>query len=436
MCLGIAAYGGIKRDCIGKIQALLEGRTCGQVLSLLTIFLTPPQLRSYIAKNLSKDDLQQLISGKLPPAPVNYIPPKALLYSNLSNTSPLMHQMQTQEANSNHIKSPYALSQLDPLMSKGKWTTLLGLVEGNSHTAPESVKSTIPNNSPHSSKYPPLAPLPPPQETFTPQDFPVLDSIATLARGKDDPGPSMETPFPAIPSFSSIAKFTPLPPPVMYASEILGAPPLLSKQKKSTPVNRTPQRVSKKQAAEKEGATPEGKRGRKRQSTKSQKSTPEPPVEQPSFPPTYFSYQPLEEKSDTLDWGISPWTWGQKQFNSDTNLSSGGDFFHNQSSLQLLPDDSFDYSNSNPSILRRKSSKKRKPNVNQHEVDSVSPSSSPHESRVPYRQPPHSLEAGQNHPMSIHNTQVLPFENSNSLEAFPNPENSMLMPIFDEFSMM
>lgn len=34
VCLGIAAYGGIKRDSISKIQSLLEGRTCGQVCIL------------------------------------------------------------------------------------------------------------------------------------------------------------------------------------------------------------------------------------------------------------------------------------------------------------------------------------------------------------------------------------------------------------------
>jgi hypothetical protein len=445
VCLGIAAYGGIKRDNISKIQALLEGRTCGQVSPCLPsrhLIILLLQLRSYIAKNLSKDDLQEIISGKLPPAPVNYIPPKALLHFNLSKTSPLMQQMQSQEIN--HGKSPYALSQLDPRMSKGKWTTLLGLVEGNGHAHAEGGKSA-PSLPMQTSKYPPLAPLPPPQETLTPQDFPVLDSIATLARGKDASGPSVETQIPSIPSFSSIAKFTPLPPPVMYASEILGAPPLLSKQKKTAPTSGTPQRPSKKHAAEKEGATPEGKRGRKRQSTKSQKSAVEPrsPESQSSVPPSssaYFPYQPLEEKSDTLDWGMSTWAWGQKQFNSESNLSSGGDFFHNHSSLQLLPDESFEYSNSNPSILRKKSSKKRKSNFNQDEVDSVSPNPSPrHENQItsgPYRHPSHPLETDQNHPMSIHNTQVLPFENSNSLEVFPNPENSMLMPIFDEFSMM
>jgi hypothetical protein len=31
VCLGIATYGGIKRDSITKIQALLEGRSCSQV---------------------------------------------------------------------------------------------------------------------------------------------------------------------------------------------------------------------------------------------------------------------------------------------------------------------------------------------------------------------------------------------------------------------
>jgi hypothetical protein len=39
VCLGIAAYGGIKRDCIAKIQALLEGRTCGQVSFILPLLI-------------------------------------------------------------------------------------------------------------------------------------------------------------------------------------------------------------------------------------------------------------------------------------------------------------------------------------------------------------------------------------------------------------
>jgi hypothetical protein len=388
---------------------------------------------------LSKDDLQELISGKLPPAPVNYIPPKALLQFNLSSTSSLIAQLQHQEADANHIKSPYASSQLDPRMSKGKWTTLLGLVEGNGHSQSNSEGAKIPPSvlpiQTSTSKYPPLAPLPPPPENLSPEDFPVLDSIATLARGKDSSGPLAETQIPSIPSFRSIAKFTPLPPPVMFASEILGAPPLLSKQRKAPSGSNTPQRTPKKQSTDKEGVTPEGKRGRKRQSAKSQKSpaAARSGEQQALVPPSsspFFPYQPVEEKSDTLDWGMSTWAWGQKQFNSDTNLSSGGDFFHNPSPL-LLPDESLEYSNNNPSILRKKSSKKRKSNSNQTEADCVSTNSSPHESHAtsaPFLSHPHS--------MSIHNTQVLPFENSNSLESFPNPENSMLMPIFDEFSMM
>lgn len=319
-------------------------------------------------------------------------------------------------------------------MGRGKWTTLLGLVESKVN------EKLIEGNTQAStsSKFAPLAPLPPPtsspipppQETLSPGDFPVLDSIATLARGKDT-SLNVQTQIPSIPSFSSIAKFTPLPPPVMYASEILGVPSI-TKQKKAPQ-----QRPSKKES-------PQLDNKRRKRSTKTS-STIDPRVQiessaqiLPQMANSYLPFQPMEEKSDTLDWGMTSWgVWGQKQYNTDTNLSVNGDYYLN-SSLQLLPEDMYDYSNSNPTILRKKSSKKRKQSSssssNQNELESISTNSSPHEHGNPIDTTYHST-AGMDLPLNAMLPPSLNFDNS-QLGEFINHENSMLMPIFDEFSMM
>lgn len=366
----------------------------------------------------------------MPPAPVNYIPPKNLFKHKIANPSSLMQHIKTQEANQS-IKQPHAMSKLDPRMGRdSKWTTLLGLVEGN--TNEQKIDRNVPPSTSSISKYTTREPPPPPlvapapfpsaplphSDTLSPADFRVLDSIATLARGKDASA-TLQTPIPSIPSLSSIAKLTALPPPVMFASEILGASPT-SKQQKKNP----PQKVSKKQV---DKVSPKSETKRKKRSTK---ASPVPTTsvsdeqQRQSLMNQEISFLQVEEKSDTLDWGVTSWgVWGQKQFppEAGTSITTNTDFFPT-TTLQILPDDSYDYSNSNPSILRKRISKKRKQpssSSNQNDMESLSTNSSPHDHGIPTE--------------SYHSGIGMDLPH---LGDFSNQDNSMLMPIFDEFSMM
>lgn len=152
-------------------------------------------------------------------------------------------------------------------------------------------------------------------------------------------------------------------------------------------------------------------------------------------------YQPLEEKIDTLDWGFSSWgNWGSRQLSLDHITDD------HPPTIQILNDESYNEC-SNPSILRKKTSKKRKSgdifdeNSN-HSGNSNSNSNTQNNNHnINHHQNSNDSTNILNNGHGILISHINEQSNNNlNDQIYPNfpltDENSMLIPIFDEFSMM
>eukprot|EP00602_Paraphysomonas_sp_CaronLab_P002989 CAMPEP_0185030188 /NCGR_PEP_ID=MMETSP1103-20130426/16981_1 /TAXON_ID=36769 /ORGANISM="Paraphysomonas bandaiensis, Strain Caron Lab Isolate" /LENGTH=610 /DNA_ID=CAMNT_0027565201 /DNA_START=85 /DNA_END=1917 /DNA_ORIENTATION=+ len=218
--LGIATYGGTKGPNMGKIKNLLHNRSeC--------------QLRSYISKNISSRDMAAALKGDLPPAPANYILPKAL--ANEASSLCASHRVPTFDDGMPSSATP-ATSQLEPKHGRGNWTRLIGLVEGQ-----DIIDS--PWTPPYSSHNPASEPSSNGASTCTQSQIAVSNPTSISPQPSSPHGLG----FPAgdvvnlvdmsVPSCSirlpSILSMAALPPPAVFGSDILRAvDPVTSKSKR------------------------------------------------------------------------------------------------------------------------------------------------------------------------------------------------------------
>lgn len=178
------------------------------------------QLRSYIAKKFSAEEMDDLLAGKLPPCPPNYIPPKALADDMALATSRRRQSEHEQQAGGiqdddrgTEAAATATFSQLAPRQGRSDWTRLLGLVDGQA-AEPDVRYALFPQSrglhfEGHMSTSGPL-----------PSGIGIGVHVGAFPRPATEGATDLK--LPAIPSFTSIASAAPMHNPVKDASELLG----------------------------------------------------------------------------------------------------------------------------------------------------------------------------------------------------------------------
>ena len=184
------------------------------------------QLRSYIAKNYSPEELEALIAGRLPPCPANYVPPKGLAADMSARSSTRQrrnsgHPVAGAEDDSMEVGLTAAHSQVAPRQGRSDWTRLMGLVDEQAQTAEPDVRYDNPYSAAQGES--PGRRVGSTYKESLNEDRSFYPPAVSLDVGRASQVNPVQ--LPVIPPFTSIASAAPMHNPVKDAFEVLGKVP-------------------------------------------------------------------------------------------------------------------------------------------------------------------------------------------------------------------